>query len=386
MHPLHENTGMHVMHLIGSLRIGGAEKVVCSLIRGFSHTGTRSSVMALAGGPLKEELHSLGADVIIRPLNRAATPLWLLQTARELKCRSVDLLHTHLFTTDVLGRLAGRMAGVPGVTTLHAPSTWKRSYRIKDRTKHHADRFTARYACDALVAISEEVKAFQVKVGGLPASKLHVIGNPVHTAMYGKDPVIRSRVRNLFGIQDNDIVILNVAGLKPIKGQEYLLQAFASLAQRRRLKLLLAGDGKSRTRLETLRWSLGISENVTFCGARDDVPDILAAADVFVMSSLSEGISMAILEAMATGLPTVATAVGGNTDLIRHMQTGILAEPRDLASLAEGIAFILDNPAEACAMGRRAAQFVRERYDAPLIARKYENLYRSILCSTHNGC
>lgn len=373
---------MKVMHLIGSLRVGGAEKVVCSLIQGLRATDTCSIVMTMAGGPLERELQQLGVETIIRPFSWPTSIQWIRCVSQEIQQRQIDLLHTHLFTTDMLGRIAARRAGVPVITTLHAPSPWKRSRRLKPYVQRWADLISARHACDALVAISPEVRDFQIRYGGMPAGKMHVIGNPVHTEQFSANPLARERIRSHYGIEPAATVLINVASLRPIKGQEYLLHAFAHLAKERDdLKLLLLGDGPCRQALMALSTALGIARQVIFCGVCPDVAGHLSAADIFVMSSLSEGISMAILEAMASARPIVATSVGGNVDLIQNQENGLLVPSRNPEAMAEAIRRLMQTPVEAHNMGARAAQFVREHYDAPRIARAYTELYRAVITS-----
>lgn len=366
-----------VMHLIGSLQVGGAEQVVCTLLQGFRKTDVQGMVIALAGGPLEHELNELGFEVMIRPFSWACAPLWLIRTALELHRCSVDVLHTHLFTTDQLGRLVGLLSGVPVVTTLHSPSTWKRSRNLKNRLKRLVDMLTSRHLCAGLVAISQEIKDYQSRYGGIPANKMCIIGNPVYTDRFNHDEDARTRIRKSNGIGEKDIVLITVAGLKPIKAQDDLLHAFARLVFiHKQLKLFFVGDGPCRNELEDLSIKLGLNEHVIFCGMQQDVSAYLSASDIFVLCSLSEGISMAILEAMAASLPVVATAVGGNIALVNEGQTGFLIPSREPVIMADTIDKLIADLPAARIMGRKGAEFVRRHYDVSLICDQYADIYQ----------
>jgi glycosyltransferase involved in cell wall biosynthesis len=370
----------HIVHLIGSLRLGGAEKVVSVLAQAFDKDQCEVYICAFTTGELEEECRCRGAKVIIMPFQWRHAVRWLFCFVKELKALHIDVLHTHLFTADFLGRIGGRMAGVPVVvSTIHAPSTWKRSRGLKDRLKLFADRLTANYFTDCLFSISKQVSDYQVRYGGIKPSKIKEISNPIVISRYRRNEIERDVIRASIGLKDNHKVITNVASLKPVKGQKYLIQALRDIVRNHPdVCLLLVGDGQDRDVLAKMASTLGVSENVHFLGNRIDVPAILSASDIFVMPSLSEGISMAILEAMAAELPVVATAVGGNPDIILDNVTGLLVAPANASYLAKALERMLNDHNFARSLGIQAKQFVKEHHDAEMIAHQLAITYRSI--------
>lgn len=371
---------MKTMHFVGSLKLGGAEKVVSVLSQAFSKVNCEVYILAFASGALEAECLRGGAKIIIRPFRWRHSIQWLLYFVKELKQLKIDVLHTHLITADVLGRIGGRLAGIPViVSTMHAPSTWKRSGRIKDRLKTIVDRMTANYLSDCLFSISKQVSDYQVRYGGINPTKIRVISNPIAVDRYQRNEVDRVAIRSVLGVEAHHTVITNVASLKPIKGQKYLLEALRGIVDHYRdVRVLLVGDGEDRGGLEELASALGVTEHVHFLGNRLDIPAILSASDIFAMPSLSEGISMSILEAMAAELPVIATAVGGNPDIILDKVTGLLVAPADNSAMATALGRVISDREFARSLGLRAKQFVNDHHDAGKIAGQLEHVYRSI--------
>lgn len=368
------------MHCIGSLKLGGAEKVVSILAQAFNKDNCDIYIMAFETGELEKDCLLGGAKVIIRPFQWRNSLQWLYYFVKELKRLRIDVLHTHLFTADLLGRIGGRLANIPVVvSTIHAPSTWKRSNGLKDTVKMLADRFTANKLADSLFSISKHVSDYQIRYGGIKPSKMSVISNPIILAAYANKQSLRSEKRASLGLNDRHIVLMNVGSLKQVKGQKYLIAAMKMLADKHtNVRLLLAGNGEDRESLMRLADSLGVSEHLLFLGNRLDVPELLAASDIFVMPSLSEGISMAILEAMASELPIVATRVGGNPDIIEDGVTGLLVNPADAPMLASAVERLLDDAEYSRVLGRMARQYVKEHHDADMIAAQLETSYRAL--------
>jgi glycosyltransferase involved in cell wall biosynthesis len=181
-------------------------------------------------------------------------------------------------------------------------------------------------------------------------------------------------------------VIGTVAVLRPEKALEGLLEAATLLAPRLpHLRVLIAGDGPERGRLEELSQSLGLGETVMFLGFRDDVPSVLATLDVAVFSSASEGSPLAVMEAMDAALPIVATRVGGVPDLIADGEHGFLVEPGDPAALAEAVTRALGDPAVAAEMGARARDLRRREFDIAVTVRRIERLYAELYARSRRG-
>lgn len=377
---------MRIMFLIGSLKLGGAEKVVSVLARSFDKERCRVYIMAFETGSLEAECCSSGAQVLINPFQWTRAPFWLYHFIREIRRLKIDVLHTHLFTADLLGRIGGRLAGIPVVvSTIHAPSTWKRSGRLKDRLRAFVDRVTANVLADALYSISKEVSEYQVRYGGIRQSKISLVSNPVVTSAFSsRQHGVGKRAE--LGLSDHHTVLTNVASLKKVKGQKYLIEALGMVVSKLPdVRLLLIGDGPDMEMLRHYAEQLNLSERILFLGNRLDVAELLAVSDIFVMSSLSEGISVAILEAMASGLPIVATAVGGNRDIIKDGATGLLVKSEDATQLANAVERLCRDTAFARLLGEQARRFVVEHHDAGRIALQLEESYRSLYRQKRGG-
>lgn len=227
---------IRVMHFVGSLRTGGAEKVVTTLLKNIDRERYQAYVMVFKNGALEAECRAAGCSPIVKPLKGIGPlrlfhlPFWLLSVRRELRRSKIDVLHTHLSTSDILGRIAARIAGVPVViSTFHSPAYWKQSKRPVIRLKQFADRVTANFLTDGMTAVSREVKEFQVGIGGIDGAKIRVIGNPVALANGNLSGEKKECRRRLGVVNENHTVFTNVANLRTVKGQKYLIRAFAEL-------------------------------------------------------------------------------------------------------------------------------------------------------------
>ena len=210
----------------------------------------------------------------------------------------------------------------------------------------------------------------------LPAAKLQVIYNGVDAQEFRPDPEAGRQVREDLGISLDVPLALAVGRLAPVKDYPGLLKA-AALAPE--LHLVIAGDGPSRSELDGMVREPGLAGRVRLLGTRDDVPRLLQAADVFVLSSLSEGVSKAILEAMSTGLAVVATRVGGNPELVEQDATGLLVPAGQPEALAKALSTLARDRSAAKAMGARGRERVLAGFQLDATFRAYAGLYQSLV-------
>ncbi|HET7313027.1 glycosyltransferase, partial [Salinisphaera sp.] len=214
----------------------------------------------------------------------------------------------------------------------------------------------------------------------IPRSRIRLIRNGIDIARFA--PGSRVPVEGLPAPDADTRVIGTVGRLDPVKGFDDLLQAMAKLVARRdlpRLHLVVVGDGPEHERLRERIASLGLEERVTLAGQRDDADALLRLFDVYVCSSIAEGIALTILEAMATGLPVVATAVGGNPELVRDGETGLLTPARQPEALADALARVLAQPERARAMGEAARRRVEAEFSIDAMVDGYIKLYDELL-------
>jgi glycosyltransferase involved in cell wall biosynthesis len=215
-------------------------------------------------------------------------------------------------------------------------------------------------------------------VDGFRADRIEIVANGIDVTRYGTHPdtgALRERLR----LDPSRRYVANVARFHPVKDHATLLRAFARVCTARAdVDLLLVGDGPLRADLESMVGGFRIQDRVHFLGVRDDIPDILQAIDVFVLSSKSEAASITLLEAMASGTPVIATAVGGNPAIVRDGVDGVLTPRGDAAALAAAMLDLIRDRDTAREMGRSAARRVRERYSLDQTIERYHEIYADL--------
>jgi glycosyltransferase involved in cell wall biosynthesis len=240
-------------------------------------------------------------------------------------------------------------------------------------------RFLYTWSVDMVVAISAGVQT-ALLAGGVPAARIRLIPSGIDTTHFTPDPAARTRVRQAYGFGDDETIILTVGALVERKGHRTLLAAAQHLKTHgRRLRYLVCGEGTLRAALEAEVRALGLTPEVRFAGFCADIPGILAAADLFVHVPLYEGLGVAVIEALAAGLPVVASRVGGIPELIDDGTTGLLVPPQDPCALATALDRLVSDPLLAGKLGRAGQAMARTRFDVAVMARKNETLYAELL-------
>ena len=357
-----------------SFDFGGSERVAADLALEFKARGFRIVCFAFHGssGPLRDELEQAGIrclDMDYAGVKAQPRPLvywWRLW--RMLRNERVRALHVHHVGALMLIGVPARLAGVPRIVmTEHGLQT------LMEQERHR--RLTRRYApfvTDITVVEPNQIQ-YLINTVRLSPKRLHCVPNGIRLRLRSPAEIERGR-RNL-GVERDTFAFLCVARLNPVKDIETLLRAFAALPPNVRLRsrLFVVGDGEERQRLETLRVNLGLGPRVEFLGARGDVSELLPGADAVVLSSITEGLPMALLEAMAAGVPCVATAVGGIPALLDG-GAGIVVSPKDPDSLARAMAEVAQLPALRAQLSAKAADVIRERYKFEPVVDRYLQL------------
>ena len=354
---------IRVLYLITEMDVGGAERCVRELALRLDGRRFSTEVAWLSGeGPLAAGLDEAGVPA--HPLRMAGK--WDLtavaRLARLLRARRPDVLHTFLFHANFLGRVAAALTRVPVVIS---------SARVAERrTRWHGwlDAWTS-FLIDAEVAVSEAVRAFQ-QTAGVPARKLSVIPNGVDVSRF--EHAAPALLRAELNIPAQVPLFLYMGRLDPQKGLSYLLRAFA---QTKGIHLALAGDGPQRADLQRMAASPGLAGRVHFLGFQDDVPELLAAADVVVLPSLWEGMPNVLLEAAAARRPVIATDVEGVRDIVEDGVTGLIVSSGDATGLLDALNRMVRERGRWAEMGDAACRKVRLQYSMESVARRYEALY-----------
>lgn len=335
------------MQVVLSLRVGGLERVVLDLVQNAS-AEFRSIICCLEEpGTWAHEAPRVVA------LGKRPGVDWRLfrKIARLARAEKVDVIHTHNSTAHLYGAIGGKFAGAKVLHTEHGKNVGE------EARYHKLNRIAARFT-DFTVAVSEKNAEIAIACEGVKPSRLQVIPNGICVERFAV-PRYSSRRR-----------VGTVGRLVREKNYPLLLRAVTGIAD---TDLIFVGDGPLRDELE--RQS---GPRVQFLGQRDDVAKVLAGFDVFVLSSSTEGMSIALLEAMAAACPIVVTAVGGNPELIQHEVTGLVVPPDDEAALRAAIERLLADRALATRLGTAAREAVQQRYSVKVMTQRYEELWRRL--------
>ncbi|HEX5586199.1 MAG TPA: glycosyltransferase [Acidimicrobiia bacterium] len=387
--------GMRVLLVTPNLDVGGAQETVRSLAKYFPRLGCPTMVCTLADGPLRAEIESLGIEVAVVPGRRSSvlTPWSFLGELLRIRRDLVQLAQHHRAdvvlqtqTYPALNLLVLSL-GRSGRHRMQAWWTIQNTVFIVDREKiaehawslgpkrlvHRAMFRLGSRAVTGVVAVSDETADAFRAMGG-DSGRTHVVCNAVDVERYPAR-VDRAAVRAMLGLEATDHVMTMVGTFKRQKGHRHLVEALATVAAGLpRLHLVLAGDGELRRSIEAQVDANGLRDRVHFLGTRRDVPELLAASDSFVLPSLWEGLPLALVEAMASGLPVIATAVSGTTQVMTDGLTGWVVPPGDSAALARAMHEVLDDPVEASARGAMARERA-QRFTAAAQAEELERLF-----------
>lgn len=372
---------VHVLTLVDRLSTaGGAERLALDIATRLDRSRFRSTLcvsrFAADTSRADTELELLGrvreAQVGFLALGRRhRADAWPWRhLARYIADQRVTVLHSHMFGSNVWGTVVGRLAHAP-VIVAHEHS-WSFAgepmRRLLDR------EVIARFS-DAFVAVSRADRRAMIEVERIPPERIRFIPNGIAP----REPTPGRDLRAELGLGPGPLIGA-VGSLRPEKRYEVLIEAVAQLRERHpTLRLLIAGAGDERPRLEALIGQLGLQEKVVLLGGRTDVPDVLAALDVAVGASEREGSPLAIMEYMQAQLPIVATNVGGVPDLIEDAIHGLLVAPGDPTALAQAIDRLLSDPASARAMGVRASERRHQEFDLDVMVGRVEALYDELL-------
>jgi len=367
---------IRVLHIITNLGIGGAERLVVSAARGLPRDRFESVICCLTDrGPLAREVEADGVTVhCVNAYPGLSNPLAFTRLVSIIGSVQPTIVHTHLQAPNLYGRLAACLVRVPIVI-----ATEHNVYTGKARRYIAVERMLARLT-SALVAVSSEVQQFLGRQLRLPLARIQVIRNGVAAPQPTTEGVAALTAR--IGAVPTQLRLATIASLTSKKGHDVLLRALALLAGRGLcVAAVFAGDGPERARLELIAAELKLRDSVHFLGAVSNPADVLAAADVFVLPSLVEGLPLALLEAMRAGKPIVATSVGGVPEAVTSGINGLLVAPADDLALADAIATLAASPRQRAELGDQARttadrDFTEQRYIGALVSLYDELLAR----------
>jgi glycosyltransferase involved in cell wall biosynthesis len=343
------------------LEMGGKEKLLYEFLARADRNRFRVAVCCLKpGGYFKEKIVALGVPFYDDLLRHRFDAMAFRELAHVIRAEKTEIVETFAHPNTVifsfLAKLRSMVQSV--VVSYHALAVDPHENIVRPYLRPVLRRL------DAHIAVAEIQKRHLVGVEGLREESVRVIYNGVDTGAFRPaDPAERSATRRTLGLADDAVVLMTVGSLKPIKGADVLLRAVAPLMREQpRLRLVLVGDGPDRGSLERQARELSIADRVSFLGLRADVDRLLRAADALVLPSRSEALPTVLLEAMAAGLPVVATRVGGVPEIVDEDRSGLMVPPEDASALGGALARIASDPALRRSLGQRGRAVVESRF------------------------
>ncbi len=375
---------LRVFAVIASSESGGAERAIASLFKGLDRDRFEVWVACHGTGPMVQEYRHFATRVWPLPLAGVFNVRSAIRLSRLMRATRCDIVHTQLWTADVLGVLASKLARVPvAIANVQGPYFLPIGVTglRKARREVLSRVFRGIYWCfDGIIAASEFIRDDLIRRPGIriPSDRVKVIHNALDFQRIERFLAARQNKGEVRGDRGFPLIV-TVANFFAIKGHEWLIRGIPRVLRRfPRARFVFVGDGQTRRAMEALVISMGLSDQVVFTGSLANPLELINGSDIFVLPSVSEGLSIAILEAQALGKPVVATRVGGIPEVVEDGETGLLVPPRDPEALADAICTLLENPSRAQAMGERGRRTAQDRFSAETMVRAVERLYLDV--------
>ncbi len=366
-----------ICHVIHAMGVGGAEVLVSQMARLMGQQYRCVVAVLDEVGELGQRLRDDGFPVEHlgrRPgIDRRCAERLRAFADRE----GASLLHAHQCTPFFQAMLSRGLTGRrPVVFTEHG----RHFPDLPSRKRAIVNRLLLR-KCDRLIACGESVRQALIKNEGLPESRVELIYNGVDIRSLSMSSAdARSRIRREFGYAEDDFVVIQIARLHELKDHQTALRTIDRVRKVvPTARLLLAGDGDQRSSIEEAISTRGLTSHVQLAGTRRDIADLLAASDAFLLTSISEGIPLTVIEAMAAGLPVVATSVGGLPEMIRDGISGCLASASDDLTLSDHLIRLAGQPSQRQQMGQVAIADAHARFSLDAMLKSYARVYREVL-------
>ncbi len=387
---------MRVLHLISSCGLFGAENVVLTLARNFN-ANANTQFFSQA----QERIDSIVGAIsdirdphieIIEQAKQKNLPTLILESSgrfdwkpifqlkKYLLENHIDLLHTHNYKSDILGAIAARLVGIPIVATAHGYTDINHTVTSYEKL----DRFVLRHFFYKIAVVTDKM------LSDFPDSLRHIIPNGLDVDRFS-GPIeerlaTRRRQRAQWGIKEDDTVVATIGRLSKEKNQVMFLRAASTLKTRHpKLRFVIGGAGPEEGHLRQLTSDLDLTDRVIFTGLIKDVAPVYQGVDIFALTSLTEGVPITILEAMAAQVPVIATGVGGIPEMIIDNQTGLLCDSEDVTGFVAKVEVLLNQPHLQRAISRAAYDYVKNHFSTAVMLEKYSELYRAAMNAVKKG-
>jgi glycosyltransferase involved in cell wall biosynthesis len=362
-----------IVHAIDTTGPGGAETVFLDIAQQLQLPGYENLAIIKGSGWVEEQLKLRGIRYkILKPYGFLSIPYYY-QLYKLLRRENAVLIHAHLLGSILSYSILTILTRLPLVATLHGRVDINPSERfviLKQKIM--------RFGVDRLIAVSRDLSIYIESRRLFPSRSIDVIYNGIDPERYGKR--VRQSLRTQLNIPDDAVIIGSLGNIRPAKSYETLISA-VSLLKNPRLHFVVAGHKKSDLMevLQDQMRRLGVASHIHFIGFYDNTPEFLSQLDMFVLSSSSEGFSIATIEAMAAGLPVIATRCGGPEEIIDHQRTGYLVPVGSPEQLAEAINYLLTNPLVAQDLARKGVMHMRDTFSLSTMLSQYKRHYAQLL-------
>lgn len=360
---------INLLHVVLEMGIGGLQRLITDTTLAMDRNRFNIEVVCLDElGCFADVLQANGIPVTLLRRHDRHLVLYPIRLARFMRQRKIDVVHMHP-GSFIFGILAAVLARVPvTVYTEHGRAVPEHPLRILE------DRVSGVFV-DRIIAVSKELEIYLAEAIKLPPQKICTVINGIKVTEFVRRPKDPNLLLE-FGISPDTKILGTVARLDPIKDQVTMIEALQFVREKvPNVHLLLVGDGPARSELEALAQAKGLEKNVTVTGQRNDVPKLINLFDLFLLSSLREGTSISLLEAMSSGVAPVVTNVGGNPAIVNHGVDGLLVPSREPQALAEAIVELLINDTKRNVLADAAAAKVREQFSIETMVRQYVQIY-----------
>ena len=367
-----------LLYLLNEIADISTNRLVLNLVQGLDkkrytiHVGSTKTVANHFAG----QLQSAGAKVVhFGNLGQPKLKI-VLNLVQYIQNNAIHIVHTHHLRADLLGGLAARWARCPLlVSTKHTMNFIPGQERWLLRNLFY---WPAMYIPDRVITVSEGLRNQVISRLHMSPDRVHTIHSGINVDKFNR-PKARESLRQNFGFEPDDFVVGYVGRLVEGKGLECLLNAAHQvLAQQPKISFLIVGDGPLKDTIELMSYELGIASKVIFTGYRTDIPEILAVTDVFVLPSLTEGLPLSLMEAMAAGKPVIVTDVGGVEELVFSGRTGILISPDSVSDIKSAILDLFDHPEKRNNISQAGQSDIIQNYSVQRMVDDYQNFYEAM--------
>lgn len=367
-----------ILHTIDTTGPGGAETVFIDLATRLPEDKYRSVVVIRGKGWVYDELHRRGVTPILLDAKGSFNWSYLSGLRKLIKKERIDLVHSHLLGSNVYCSLAGLITGTPVISTFHGVVDISENERLKG-LKFKAINLGSR----RVIAVSEGLREEIICRTSIKAKKIEIVYNGIHSPEFQRRP--SNSLREKYNWSDRDFIIGSLGNIRPAKGYNILLDAAALLTkQGQSYRFVIAGQPDKKGLYETLlkqRKILGLEEHVKFLGFLDDPAEFLANLDLFLSSSISEGLPLSAIQAMAAQLPLLATRCGGYEELVTDRVNGWLVDVDSPVAIADAVGLLASKPEMKAELAKKAKKHAIETFDISVMLGAYEQIYDGLICS-----